>query len=67
MEKKVRGIYIPETNTCKSVFGKNNLCQLILLFSLYLLLFMDPTAFFDIIYGFHCTISANFYFYLQYF
>ena len=27
----------------------------------------DPTAFFSIIYGSHYTISANFYFYLQYF
>ena len=41
--------------------------QLILLFSLFLLLFMSPTALFSTIYGFHCTISANFYFYLQYF
>ena len=41
--------------------------QLILLFSLFLLLFMDPTALFDTIYGFHCTISTNFYLYLRYF
>ena len=31
---------------------------------LILLLFMGPTALFSIIYGSHCTISANFYFYL---
>ena len=30
-----------------------------------LLLFMGPTALFDTIHGSHCTISANFYFYLQ--
>ena len=36
-------------------------------FSLFLLLFMDPTALFRIIYGFHCIILANFYLYLQYF
>ena len=41
--------------------------QLILLFSLFLLLFMGFTAFFDTIYGSYCTISTNFYFYLQYF
>ena len=28
---------------------------------------MGPTAFFGTIYGFHCTISAIFYFYLPYF
>ena len=28
---------------------------------------MSFTAFFDTIHGFHCTISANFYIYLQYF
>ena len=38
--------------------------QLILLFSLFLLLFMNSTTFFGTIYGFHCTISANFYLYL---
>ena len=31
---------------------------------LILLLFMGPTALFSIIYRSHCTISANFYFYL---
>ena len=35
--------------------------------ALFLLLFMDPNAFFDTIYGSHGTISANFYLYLQYF
>ena len=28
---------------------------------------MDLTTFFDTIHGFYCTISTNFYFYLQYF
>ena len=38
-----------------------------LLFSLFLVLFMDFTALFDTIYEFHGIISTNFYFYLQYF
>ena len=41
--------------------------QLILLFSLFLLLFISSIALFDTIHGSHCTILANFYFYLQYF
>ena len=41
--------------------------QLILLFSLFLLLFMGLTALFGTIHGSHCTISTNFYLYLQYF
>ena len=41
--------------------------QLILLFNLFLLLFMDLTVLFGTIYGSYCTISVNFYFYLQYF
>ena len=48
-------------------FGMDEICQLILLFSLFLLLFMDLIAFFDTIYEFYCTISVNFYLYLQYF
>ena len=40
---------------------------LILLFSLFLLLFMGPTALFDIIHESYCTILAKFYLYLQYF
>ena len=54
--------------TC--LFGKDYFCQLLLLFSLFfifLLLFMDPTALFDIIYGSHFTILTNFYLYLPYF
>ena len=51
----------------KCMFGKNYLCQFILLFSLFLLLFMSPTTLFGTIHGSHYTISANFYFYLQYF
>ena len=35
-------------------------CQFILLFSLFLLLFIDPTAFFGIIHKSHYTISVNF-------
>ena len=42
-------------------------CQLILLFSLFLLLFIGLTALFSIIYESHYTISANFYLYLHYF
>ena len=42
-------------------------CQLILLFSLFLLLFIGLTALFSIIYESHYTISANFYLYLRYF
>ena len=48
-------------------FGKNNFCQLILLFSLFLLLFMSSAALFGIIHKSHCTVSTNFYLYLQYF
>ena len=32
-----------------------------------LLLFIGPIVLFDTIYKSHCTISANFYLYLQYF
>ena len=52
-------------NEC--AFGMNEICQLILLFSLFLLLFMDSTTLFGTIHGSHCTVSANFYLYLQYF
>ena len=41
--------------------------QLILLFSLFLLLFMSITAFFGIIHESYSTILGNFYLYLQYF
>ena len=41
--------------------------MLILLFSLFLLLFMSSITLFGTIYGSHCIISTNFYFYLQYF
>ena len=51
----------------KCVLGSKLENQLILLFSLFLLLFIGPIALFSIIHGFHCTILANFYFYLQYF
>ena len=42
-------------------------CQLILLFNLFLLLFIGPTALFGTIHRSHCTISANYYLYLQFF
>ena len=51
----------------KCAFGSNLKCQLILLFSLFLLLFMGLTTLFGTIHGSYCTILANFYFYLQYF
>ena len=46
---------------------QNYFCHLILLFKLLLLLFMGSTALFDTIHESYCTISANFYLYLQYF
>ena len=47
-------------NTCIVVgVWHDEICQLILLFSLFLLLFMGPTALFDTIYGFHCIISTK--------
>ena len=58
-------MYLPILSKCP--FGKNYFCQLILLFSLFLLLFMGPTILFGTIHGFHCTVSVNFYLYLQYF
>ena len=48
-------------------FGIDESCQLILLFSLFLLLLMGSTALFDTIYRSYYIILANFYFYLQYF
>ena len=51
----------------KCSFGKNNFCQIILLFNLFLVLFIGSTALFSIIHGSHYIISANFYLYLQYF
>ena len=49
------------------VFGSSLKNQLILLFNLFLLLFIGPTALFSTIYEFYCTILVNFYLYLQYF
>ena len=48
------------------LFGQLIFCQLFLLFSLFLLLFMDPTAIFCTIYRSYCTISTNIYLYLRY-
>ena len=41
--------------------------KIILLFSLFLLLFMGHTTLFGTIHGSYCTILINFYLYLQYF
>ena len=49
------------------MFGIDEIYQLILLFSLFLLLLMGFTALFSTIHRSHYTISANFYLYLQYF
>ena len=46
------------------LLGKNYFYQLILLFSLFLLLFLDFIVLFDTIHMFHCTILTNFYLYL---
>ena len=63
------GIISPELlfQSIQCAFGMDYFCQLILLLSLFLLLFMSLTAPFGIIHGSHCTILVNFYFYLQYF
>jgi len=53
-----------EYSHTKCPFGTTYFCQLILLFSLFLLLFMSLTALFSIIHGPYCIISANFYLYL---
>ena len=45
-------------------FDNTYFCQLILLFSLFLLLFIGLNAFFDTIHESHYTISTNFYLYL---
>ena len=51
----------------KIVFGIGLKNQLILLFSLFLLLFTGFTIFFDTIHESYCIISVDFYIYLQYF
>ena len=48
-------------------FGMYEICQLVLLFSLFLLLFMGPTALFGTIHRSYFTIPTNIYIYLQYF
>ena len=48
-------------------FGYQWKVKIISLFSLFLLLFIDSTALFITIHRLYCTISANFYIYLQYF
>ena len=44
-------------------FGNRLKIKIILLFNLFLLLFMNPTALFGTINGLHCIISTNFYIY----
>ena len=51
----------------QSKCGKNYFCQLFLLFSLFLLLFIGSATLFSTIYESHYTMSNNFYIYLQYF
>jgi len=51
----------------KYAFGMDEICQFILLFSLFLLLFMSLIVLFSTIYESHCTILSNFYLYIQYF
>ena len=55
---KIRGSLLRmPTNRC--AFGIGLKSQLFLLFSLFLLLFMNPIVLFDIIHRFYCTISLN--------
>ena len=49
------------------VFGLGLKIKIIALFSLFLLLFIGSTALFGTIHRSYCTISINFYLYLQYF
>ena len=67
MKIKKNNIKVILSKDYKCSFGKNYFCQLILLLSLFFILFMSPTTSFGTIYRSHCTISANFYLYLQYF
>ena len=48
-------------------FGFKLKSQFILLFSLFLLLFIDPITLVSTIHESYCTILRNFYFYLLYF
>ena len=62
--------YYLSQRSIKPPFGYHLKMKIISLFSLFLLLFMlfiGPTAFFGTIHELHCTISTNFYLYLQYF
>ena len=51
----------------KGLFGKIIFTNLFYCSAYFLLLFMDPNVLFVTIHKSHCTISANFYLYLQYF
>ena len=46
------------------LFGKDYFCQFTLPFSLFLLLFIGLITLFGTIHRSHCTILADFYFYL---
>ena len=67
MKIKKNNIKVILSKDYECLFSKNYFCEFILLFSLFLLLFIGLTHFFDIIYESHYTITANFYIYLQYF
>ena len=47
----------------KSAFGKWWKLKLISVFTLFFVLFMDPIAFFDTIYGSHCIVQLVFSFF----
>ena len=53
----------PGLDVCLAKIKKTNLFY----YLDYFATIYDSTALFGTIYGSHCTISANFYFYLQYF
>ena len=59
--------FICYSSNIKCLFGFRLKSQLIILFSLFLLLFMSLIALFDTIHESHYAISTNFYLYLQYF
>ena len=66
LNSKKKNAFLSQSQT-QCVFGSSLKSQLILLFNLFLLLFIGPTALFSTIHEFHCTISINFYLYLQHF
>ena len=60
-------LFAREEISSMCAFGSKFKRQLILLFSLFLLLFVGPITPFGTIHGSHHTISANFLLYVQYF